>query len=350
MWYIYPVEKNIGGSIVTTRIAINGFGRIGRLALRRILEIDSDLEVVGINSTTDSDHLAYLFMFDTAYGKVPYKVETEEDAIIIDGKRIKIYMERDPKNIPWRELDVDIVLECTGVFLTNEDCQGHIDAGAKKVIISAPAKDDVTKLIVYGINHEIIEAEDTIISSASCSTNCLAPMAKVLHDSFGLKSGVMTTIHAYTSSQVVLDKRTKNYRGGRAAAVNIIPYKTGAAKALGQVIPELEGIVDGTAMRVPVITGSVIEFYSNLEKTVTVEEVNAAMKAASNDAFEYNEYEIVSSDIIGSTAGSVFDATLTKIVENDDDCQLVKTVAWYDNEYGYTCNMIRLVEYVGSLS
>lgn len=339
-------EKTIGGCIVTTKIAINGFGRIGRLALRRILEIDTNLEVVGINSTTGSEHLAYLFMFDTTYGKVPYEVETDSDSIVIDGKRIRTFMERQPENIPWYELDVDIVLDCTGVFLTKEDCQKHIDAGAKKVIISAPAKDDETKLIVYGVNQDILQADDMIISSASCSTNCLAPMAKVLHESFGLKSGVMTTIHAYTSSQVVLDKRTKNYRGGRAAAMNIIPYKTGAAKALGRVIPELRGIVDGTAMRVPVMTGSVIEFYSNLEKNVTVEEVNAAMLAARNDSFDYNIYDIVSSDIIGSTAGSVFDSTLTKIVENGENCQLVKTVAWYDNEYGYTCNMIRLVEHV----
>lgn len=333
---------------MTTRLAINGFGRIGRLALRRVLEIESDLEIVGINSTTDSEQLAYLFMFDTVYGRVPYSVEARPGELIIDGKTIKVYTERDAAKIPWAELDVDIVLECTGIFLTAEQCQAHLDAGAKRVVISAPAKDETTKLIVYGINEDIIDPEDRIISSASCSTNCLAPMAKVLHEQFGLISGVMSTIHAYTASQFVLDKRTKTYRGGRAAAMNIIPYKTGAAKAVGKVIPELEGIVDGTAMRVPVATGSVIEFYSNLAKEVTVEEVNAAMKAASNPAFEYNEYQIVSSDIIGSTAGSVFDATLTKIVDNDGD-QLVKTVAWYDNEYGYTCNMIRLVEYFADL-
>ncbi|MGY4104872.1 type I glyceraldehyde-3-phosphate dehydrogenase [Ignavigranum ruoffiae] len=333
---------------MTTRVAINGFGRIGRLALRRILEIDTDLEIVGINSTTDSEQLAYLFMFDTVYGRVPYSVEARPGELIIDGKTIKVYTERDAAKIPWGELDVDIVLECTGIFLKAEQCQAHIDAGAKHVVISAPAKDETTKLIVFGINEDIIDPEDRIISSASCSTNCLAPMAKVLHEQFGLISGVMSTIHAYTASQFVLDKRTKTYRGGRAAAMNIIPYKTGAAKAVGKVIPELEGIVDGTAMRVPVATGSVIEFYSNLEKEVTVEEINAAMKAASNPAFEYNEYQIVSSDIIGSTAGSVFDATLTKIVDNDGD-QLVKTVAWYDNEYGYTCNMIRLVEYYADL-
>lgn len=333
---------------MTTRVAINGFGRIGRLALRRILEIDTDLEIVGINSTTDSEQLAYLFMFDTVYGRVPYSVEARPGELIIDGKTIKVYTERDAAKIPWGELGVDIVLECTGIFLKAEQCQAHLDAGAKRVVISAPAKDDTTKLIVFGINEDIIDPEDRIISSASCSTNCLAPMAKVLHEQFGLISGVMSTIHAYTASQFVLDKRTKTYRGGRAAAMNIIPYKTGAAKAVGKVIPELEGIVDGTAMRVPVATGSVIEFYSNLEKEVTVEEINAAMKAASNPAFEYNEYQIVSSDIIGSTAGSVFDATLTKIVDNDGD-QLVKTVAWYDNEYGYTCNMIRLVEYYADL-
>ena len=333
---------------MTTRVAINGFGRIGRLALRRILEIDTDLEIVGINSTTDSEQLAYLFMFDTVYGRVPYSVEARPGELIIDGKTIKVYTERDAAKIPWGELDVDIVLECTGIFLKAEQCQAHIDAGAKHVVISAPAKDETPKLIVFGINEDIIDPEDRIISSASCSTNCLAPMAKVLHEQFGLISGVMSTIHAYTASQFVLDKRTKTYRGGRAAAMNIIPYKTGAAKAVGKVIPELEGIVDGTAMRVPVATGSVIEFYSNLEKEVTVEEINAAMKAASNPAFEYNEYQIVSSDIIGSTAGSVFDATLTKIVDNDGD-QLVKTVAWYDNEYGYTCNMIRLVEYYADL-
>ena len=339
---------NLGGKSVTTKIAINGFGRIGRLALRRILEIDSDLEVVGINSTTDSEQLAYLFKYDSTYGKVPYTVEPVENAILIDGKRVAVFTERDAHNIPWGSLDVDIVLECTGINLTQETCQAHIEAGAKKVIISAPAKDADTKLIVFDINHEIVTKEDTIISSASCSTNCLAPMVKVLNESFGFKHGVMSTIHAYTASQVLLDKRTKNYRGGRAAGMNIIPYKTGAAKAVGRVMPEVEGKIDGTAMRVPVATGSVIEFYSNLEKEVTVDQVNEAMKAASKPSFEYNDDQIVSTDVIGSTAGSVFDATLTKIVESEDG-QLVKTVAWYDNEYGYTCNMIRLVEYVASL-
>lgn len=333
---------------MTTRIAINGFGRIGRLALRRLMEIDTDLEVVGINSTTDSEQLAYLFMFDTVYGRVPYPVEAREGELIIDGKTIKVFTERDANNIPWADLGVDIVLECTGIFLTKEACQAHINAGAKRVVISAPAKDDETKLIVYGINEEIIDKDDVIISSASCTTNGLAPMAKVLNDKFGLVSGQMSTIHAYTASQFVLDKRTKTYRGGRAAAQNVIPYKTGAAKALGRVIPELAGIVDGTALRVPVPTGSVIEFYTTLEKEVTVEEINAAMKEASNDNYGYNEYQIVSSDVIGTTQGSIFDATLTKIVENDGK-QLVKTVAWYDNEYGYTCNMIRLVEYFADL-
>lgn len=328
---------------MSTKVAINGFGRIGRLALRRILESSDTLEVIAINDLTSNDDLAYLLKYDTAQGRFPYSVEAKEDALVVDGKEIKAYSEKDPSQLPWKELGVDLVLECTGFFTDAAKAHAHIEAGAKKVLISAPAKSKETKTVVYGVNHEIISADDTIVSAASCTTNCLAPMVKVLSDSYGVDRALMTTVHAYTATQKLQD--APGGRKNRAGADNIIPASTGAAKAVGKVIPEVNGRIDGTALRVPTITGSVTNLYSVLNKKVTVEEVNAAMKAASSDAFAYTEDEIVSSDIIGYPAGSMFDATQTAVMEGENGEQLVKTVAWYDNEYGFTSNMVRTLEY-----
>lgn len=330
-----------------TKLAINGFGRIGRLALRRILESGSELEVVAINDLTDNDDLAYLLKYDSAQGRFPYSVQVQGDDLVVDGKAIKSYAEKDASKLPWGELGVDYVLECTGFYTSKEAAQAHIDAGAKKVLISAPAKGDL-KTIVYGVNHKEITAEDTIVSAASCTTNCLAPMAKVLNDSFGIERGLMSTIHAYTATQKMQD--SPGGRKNRAGAFNAIPASTGAAKAVGKVIPELNGKIDGTAVRIPTITGSMTELYSVLSKEVTVEEVNAAMKAFSevNSGFGYTEDEIVSGDIIGHPQGSVFDATQTNIMSTEGG-QLVKTVAWYDNEYGFTGNMVKTLEYFASL-
>ena len=329
---------------MTVKVAINGFGRIGRLALRRILESNTELEVVAINDLTDNDDLAYLLKYDTAQGRFPYSVAIEGDDLVVDGKAIKSYAERDAKNLPWGELGIDIVLECTGFYVSVEKSQAHIDAGAKRVLISAPASGDL-KTIVYGVNHEAIESSDVIVSAASCTTNCLAPMANTLNSEFGIKRALMSTIHAYTATQSMQD--APGGRKNRAGAANAIPASTGAAKAVGKVIPELNGKIDGTAVRVPTITGSMVELYSVLERDVTVEEVNAAMKAASSDAFIYETDEIVSSDVIGVPAGSIFDATQTKIMEANGG-QLVKTVSWYDNEYGFVGNMVSTLAYMAS--
>lgn len=329
---------------MTVKVAINGFGRIGRLALRRILESNTEMEVVAINDLTDNDDLAYLLKYDTAQGRFPYSVAIEGDDLVVDGKAIKSYAERDAKNLPWGELGIDIVLECTGFYVSVEKSQAHIDAGAKRVLISAPASGDL-KTIVYGVNHETIESSDVIVSAASCTTNCLAPLANTLNSEFGIKRALMSTIHAYTATQAMQD--APGGRKNRAGAANAIPASTGAAKAVGKVIPELNGKIDGTAVRVPTITGSMVELYSVLEKEVTVEEVNAAMKAASSDAFIYETDEIVSSDVIGVPAGSIFDATQTKIMEANGG-QLVKTVAWYDNEYGFVGNMVSTLAYMAS--
>lgn len=331
---------------MSIKVAINGFGRIGRLALRRILESDTKLEVVAINDLTNNDDLAYLLKYDTAQGRFPYTVEVKNDDLVVDGKAIKSYEEKDASKLPWGELGIDIVLECTGFYTSVEKAQAHLDAGAKKVLISAPAKGDL-KTVVFGVNHEIIEAEDKIVSAASCTTNCLAPMVNVLDKEFGVDRALMSTIHAYTATQGTQD--APGGRKSRAAAQNIIPASTGAAKAVGKVIPSVNGRIDGTALRVPVITGSVVELYSVLNKEVTAEEVNEAMKKYSSEAFLYNTDEIVSSDIIGIPAGSVFDATQTKIMAGENGEQLVKTVSWYDNEYGFTGNMIHTLEYMTSL-
>ncbi len=327
---------------MTVNVAINGFGRIGRLAYRRIKELgDTDLKVVAVNDLTSNDDLAYLLKYDTAQGTFPYEITTEGDSIIIDGEEVKAFEESDASNLPWGDLDVDIVLECTGFYTSKEKSQAHIDAGAKKVIISQPAKDQETKMIVHGVNDDTLEATDTIISAASCTTNCLAPMVNVLESEYGIQHGLMSTIHAYTATQALQD--SPGGRKSRAGAQNAIPATTGAAKAVGRVIPAVDGIVDGTAVRIPTITGSLVELYTVLDKEVTAEEVNEAMKAAQNDSFGYNVDEIVSSDVIGDPHGSIFDATQT-IVQESEKGQLVKTVAWYDNEYGFTGNMVRLLE------
>lgn len=333
---------------MTTKVAINGFGRIGRLALRRIQELN-DIDVVAINDLADAKFLAYLFKYDTMQGKFDGEIEVKEDGFVVNGDDIKVLSEPDPKNLPWKELEVDIVLECTGFFTSKEKAQAHLDAGAKRVLISAPGKGEM-KTIVFGVNENVLDGSETVVSGASCTTNCLAPMAKVLNDKFGIEMAQMSTIHAYTGNQAMQDQPNKNndYRRGRAGAENTVPSTTGAAKAVSLVIPELEGKIDGTALRVPVATGSVTELYSVLNKKVTVEEVNQAMKEAESDSFRYNDEMIVSSDIIGFPAGSIFDATLTKIVEVGDK-QLVKTVAWYDNEMGYTSQLIRTLDYFANL-
>lgn len=334
---------------MTTKVAINGFGRIGRLTLRRISEVEDDIQVVAINDLIDKKGLAYAFKYDTAQGRFTGDFEETEDGFKVNGQEIKVFAERNPEDLPWGELGVDVVLECTGLFTEKEKAEAHIKAGAKKVLISAPGKGDM-KTIVYGVNHETLDGSETVVSAASCTTNCLAPMVNVLVKEFGFVTGQMSTIHAYTATQQIQDTPAskKDLRGGRAAAQNTIPASTGAAKAVGKVIPEVEGKLDGTALRVPTITGSVTELYSVLEKKVTVEEVNEAMKKYESEAFKYETDDIVSSDIIGYPAGSIFDSQLTKVVENGDT-QLVKTVAWYDNEMGYTSNLVRTLDYLAKL-
>lgn len=329
------------------KIAINGFGRIGRLAFRKMFEMP-EFEIVAINDLTDPENLAYLLKYDSAQRS--YKrdaIHATENGISVDGKEIRIYSERNPEDLPWAELGVDIVIESTGFFTSKEKASAHIKAGAKKVVISAPAGNDL-KTIVYNVNHDTLDGSETIISGASCTTNCLAPMAKTLNDAFGIKQGFMTTIHAYTNDQSTLDAPHKDFRRGRAAAANIVPNSTGAAKAIGLVIPELNGKLDGGAQRVPVITGSLTELTCVLDKKTTVEEINAAMKAASNESFGYNEDLITSSDVIGMSYGSLFDATQTKVMEVNGE-QLVKVVSWYDNEMSYVSQLIRTVRLFASM-
>ena len=325
------------------KVAINGFGRIGRLALRLMID-NPEFEVVAINDLTDAKTLAHLFKYDSAQGRFNGEIEVKEGAFVVNGKEIKIYAERNAADLPWGEIGVDVVLECTGFYVSKAKSQAHIDAGAKKVVISAPAGNDLPT-VVYNVNHDILDGSEDVISGASCTTNCLAPMAKALNDNFGLNKGFMTTIHAYTNDQNTLDAPHKkgDLRRARAAAANIVPNSTGAAKAIGLVIPELAGKLDGNAQRVPVITGSLTELVCTLDKKVTVEEVNAAMKAASNESFGYTEDPIVSSDVIGISFGSLFDATQTKIMEVDGQ-QLVKVASWYDNEASYTNQLIRTLK------
>lgn len=324
------------------KIAINGFGRIGRLVFR-IMEDDPELEVVAINDLTDSEQLAYLLKYDTnhrVYNKDD--IYYDEKGIIVKGRHINVYSETDPSNLPWGELGVDLVFECTGKFVDKEKALSHIKAGAKKVLISAPAKGDV-KTIVYNVNDDILDGSEEVVSAASCTTNCLAPVLKVLNDRFGIVKGYMTTIHAYTNDQVTLDVAHKKgiaSRRGRACAMNIVPSSTGAATAIGKVIPELDGKLSGGAMRVPVSDGSLVDLTLELGTNTSVEEINDAFRYASNETLHYTEDPIVSSDIISSTCGATVDSSLTDIVEVDGK-QLVKVVAWYDNEMGYSAQMVR---------
>ncbi|MBF0710440.1 MULTISPECIES: type I glyceraldehyde-3-phosphate dehydrogenase [unclassified Gemella] len=333
---------------MTVKVAINGFGRIGRLAFRKIQEVEG-IEVVAINDLTPVKQLVHLLKYDTTQGRFNGTVEEGEGVIVVNGKEVKAFANANPTELPWGELGVDVVLECTGFFTSKEKAESHIQAGAKKVVISAPGGNDI-KTIVYNVNHDTLDGTETVISGASCTTNCLAPMAKVLNDNFGIVQGLMTTIHAYTGDQNTLDAphRGGDLRRARAAAENIIPNTTGAAKAIGLVIPELNGKLDGSAQRVPVATGSITELVATLEKTVTAEEVNAAMKAAANESYGYNVDEIVSSDIVGSNFGSIFDATLTKVLTVGDK-QLVKVVAWYDNEMSYTSQLVRTLKHFAGL-
>lgn len=332
----------------TVKVAINGFGRIGRLVYRQIYNMEG-IDVVAINDLTSPKVLAHLLRYDSAQGRFDIDVKHTEDAIVVDGDEIKIYAQKDPAQIPWGQHEVDVVIESTGFFTDKTKAEAHLTAGAKKVVISAPATGDL-KTIVYNVNHDILDGSETIISCASCTTNCLAPMAKVLNDQFGIVIGVMTTIHAYTNDQNTLDAphAKGDLRRARAAAANIVPNSTGAAKAIGLVLPELKGKLDGSAQRVPTITGSITELTTILEKQVTVEEVNAAMKAASDESFGYTEDEIVSSDVIGSTFGSLYDATQTKVLTVGDK-QLVKTASWYDNEMSYVSQLVRTVKHFAEL-
>ena len=333
---------------MAVRVAINGFGRIGRLAFRQMFKAEG-YEVVAINDLTSPKMLAHLLKYDSSQGKYALAdtVSAGEDSITVDGQTIKIYAFPDANNCPWGELKVDVVLECSGFYTSREKAQAHINAGARKVVISAPAGNDLPT-IVYNVNHTTLKPEDTIISAASCTTNCLAPMAKALNDLAGIKSGIMSTIHAYTGDQMILDgpQRKGDLRRSRAGAVNIVPNSTGAAKAIGLVIPELNGKLIGSAQRVPTPTGSTTILVATVEKSVTKEEINAAMKAASTESFGYNEDEIVSSDIVGSTYGSIFDATQTMVGEDN----LVQVVSWYDNENSYTSQMVRTIKYFSELN
>jgi len=330
------------------KIAINGFGRIGKLVYRQIYNMEG-IDVVAINDLTSPQVLAHLLKYDTAQGRFNEDVSAGTDSIFVNGEEIKVYAQKDPSLIPWAQHDVDVVLECTGFFTDKAKAEAHITAGAKKVVISAPATGDL-KTIVYNVNHEILDGTETVISCASCTTNCLAPMAQVLEKQYGIVSGLMSTIHAYTNDQNTQDSphAKGDLRRARAAAQNIVPNSTGAAKAIGLVIPSLKGKLDGGAQRVPTLTGSLTELVTVLGKKVTVEEVNAAMKAAANESFGYNEDDIVSSDIIGTTYGSLYDATQTKVVTNGD-VQLVKTVSWYDNEMSYVSQLVRTLHHFARL-
>ena len=334
---------------MAVKVAINGFGRIGRLSLRLMLE-NPEFDVVAINDLTDAAMLAHLFKYDSAQGRFNGEIVTKEGAFVVNGKEIKTFANSNPEELPWGSLGVDVVLECTGFFTSKESAELHIKAGAKKVVISAPATGEM-KTVVYNVNHDILDGTETVLSGASCTTNCLAPMAKVLDEKFGIVEGLMTTIHAYTGDQNTLDAphRKGDLRRARAAAANIVPNTTGAAKAIGLVLPNLKGKLDGAAQRVPVITGSVTELVTVLAKNTTVEELNAAMKAAANESFGYTEDEIVSSDVIGIRFGSLFDATQTKILTVDGK-QLVKTVSWYDNEMSYTAQLIRTLKHFVEIS
>jgi len=337
---------------MSVKVAINGFGRIGRLAFRQMFGAKG-YTIVAINDLTSPKMLAHLLKYDSAQGRYEHDISADDEAgtITVDGKTIKIYAEKDAANCPWKKLKVDVVLECTGFYTSKEKSMAHINAGAKKVVISAPAGKDL-KTIVYSVNENTLTAEDQIISAASCTTNCLAPMAKALNDYAPILSGIMTTVHAYTGDQMVLDgpHRKGDLRRARAAAVNIVPNSTGAAKAIGLVIPELNGKLIGSAQRVPTPTGSTTILVAVVRgKDITVEGINAAMKAAASESFGYNEDPIVSSDVIGIRYGSLFDATQTMVTKIDDDTYQVQVVSWYDNENSYTSQMVRTIKYFSEL-
>lgn len=336
---------------MSVKVAINGFGRIGRLAFRQMRE-DANYQIVAINDLTEPLMLAHLLKYDSAQGKYDHDIKAIEGFIVVDGDKIPVYKEADASKLPWKELDVDVVLECTGFYTKKEKAQAHIDAGAKKVVISAPAGNDVPT-VVYNVNHHNLKAEDKIISAASCTTNCLAPMAKALNELAPIESGIMCTVHAYTGDQMLLDgpHRKGNLRRARAAACNIVPASSGAAKAIGLVIPELDGKLIGAAQRVPVVTGSLTLLYAtvNSEKELTADIINAYMKSQENESFGYNDEMIVSGDIIGDTHGSIFDPTQTMVTKNHDGSYLVQVASWYDNENSYTSQMIRVIKYLNTL-
>ncbi|HOO44031.1 MAG TPA: type I glyceraldehyde-3-phosphate dehydrogenase [Bacillota bacterium] len=334
---------------MAVKVAINGFGRIGRLAFR-IMFGNPDYEIVAINDLTDAEQLAYLLKYDSSQGRYGKAVSFEGSDLVVEGSKIPVFAEKDPTVLPWAKLGVDVVLECTGVFVSMDGASKHLTAGAKKVIISAPAKGDMPT-VVYGVNEGSLTKEDNVLSAASCTTNCLAPIAKILDENFGIVKGFMTTVHAYTNDQATLDiphKKGIFARRGRAAAANIVPTSTGAAKAVGLVLPQLKGKMDGMALRVPVITGSVVDLVVELKKNVTAAEVNAAVKAAQSDTVGYTEDPIVSSDTIGMSYGTLFDALSTKVMDVEGQ-QMVKIITWYDNEASFTYQMIRTLKHLGEL-
>jgi len=335
---------------MSVKVAINGFGRIGRLVFRIINEREG-IEVLQVNDITDAKTLAHLLKYDSVHGIYKKDVKAEGDAIIVDGKKIKVSAERDPEALPWKELGIDVVVESTGVFRTRETVAKHLKAGAKKVVLTVPAKDEIDATIVLGVNDEMLKAEHEIVSNASCTTNCLAPISKVLNDSFGIKRAFMTTTHAFTNDQRILDLPHKDLRRARAAAVSIIPTTTGAAKAIGKVIPELNGKLDGFAMRVPVPDGSIVDLIAELEQDVTVEDINSAMKKAAEGPMkgilEYTEDPVVSVDIVGNNHSSIFDSLSTMVMGGKGN--FVKVVSWYDNEWGYSNRVVDLLEKVASL-
>ena len=331
------------------RVAINGFGRIGRLVFR-IMNEDPDFEIVAINNRSGVDQLAYLLKYDSVHGT--YKrgeISYDDEGLIVSGRKIKVFSEEDPENLPWSDLDIDMVFECTGVFTDKDGANKHILAGAKKVVVSAPCKGDV-KTVVYGVNEDILTGDEKVISAASCTTNCLAPVLKVLNDNFGIKSGYMTTVHSYTNDQVILDvthKKGIESRRGRAAGINMIPTSTGAAKAIGLVIPELDGKIKGTSLRVPTADGSIVDLTLELDKVVDVDTINKCFVDNKNEIIDVTNDPIVSSDLIGDVHGAVVDLSLTDVLE---DTKLVKVMAWYDNEYGYSNQMVRTAKYFGNLN
>ncbi len=332
-----------------TRVAINGFGRIGRLVLRAFLKYHPDIEVVAINDLTDAKTLAYLFKYDSVHKIFDGEVSHDEEHIIVNGKKIRIFAQKDPEALPWKDLAVEYVVEATGIFRTKEKAGKHLKAGARKVVLTVPAKDDVDATIVMGVNHRDLKASDVIVSNASCTTNCLAPVAKVLHDHFGIDNGLMTTIHSYTNDQNILDLPHSDLRRARAAAMSMIPTTTGAAKAIGLVIPELNGKLDGLAVRVPTPDGSLVDLCVNLNREASKEEINAAMKEAANSYLKgflmYSDEPIVSIDIVGNPHSSIFDAGGTYVKG-----KMAKILSWYDNEWGYSCRVTDLVKYMSGLA